>query len=107
MEELVFHQPHQGVHSYDLVTVQENVKRVLDEITDKPHMDSSLLESVVLTTGTTTLVEHKLGRNIRGWYIADRNAGATVYRDTASTADLAEFLPLITSATVTVSLVVF
>lgn len=72
-----------------------------------PHIDAELLEDVDLANGTTTLVEHKLGRAYRGWRVSDTTAAATIYRDTTSTADTTRYLPLVASAATTVSLEVF
>ena len=92
---------------YDLRIVQDNVSRIFDEIADKPHLDSFLLEGISIGT-TETLVKHKLNRVVRGWYIVKKDTFSDI-KDTidSSTADLTKFLPLIAEAAVTVSIVVF
>lgn len=72
-----------------------------------PPNDCILIEGAVLASGSTQLLEHKLGRRVRGWRVVDRSSAATVYRDTASTADLALYLPLVVSASLTVSIEAF
>lgn len=95
-------------------TLEELVDRNLDDLaavirqfTEKPGNDYSLLEDIELTTGSTNLVTHKLGRKIRGFRIVDANAASTYYRDTSSTADLSIYLPIVVSANVTVDIEVF
>lgn len=92
---------------YDLRTVQDNVALVLDEIADKAHLDSFLLEGITVST-TETLVQHKLGRKVRGWHIVRKNGYADVKDNIDdTTADLNKFLPLLAESEVTISLVVF
>jgi hypothetical protein len=83
------------------------LERSLKSLVDVPYLRGNLLEGVALGSATTTLVSHKLGRKIRGWWVCDGTASATIYRDTSSTADLATHLPLFSSAETTVSLWVF
>lgn len=110
---LVVFYPYESVEPRDIVQVQDNVATILNEIVDKPHMDSFLLEGVELdgysseANVVTTLVEHKLGRKVRGWFVVDRDNNGTVWRDTSSTADLTKYLPLKSEAPVTIALVVF
>jgi nitrate/nitrite-specific signal transduction histidine kinase len=87
-------------------TIQDNLAGPLRELASKPHNDSQLIENINLILGTT-LVQHKLGRKVRGFYVVDQNASATIFRDTASTADLTKYLPLTSSAITRVCLVVF
>lgn len=85
----------------------DDLATVTRQFTTKPGLDFELLEDIALTTGSTNLVKHKLGRKVRGFRIVDANAASTYYRDTASTADLTNFLPLVVSANVTVDIEVF
>lgn len=87
--------------------LQNNISDVLREFTGRPENDSALLEEISLTNGVINLVPHKLNRRIRGWKVVDSTVQATIWRDTTSTADLTYYLPLQTSAAVTVSLEVF
>ena len=90
--------------------VQDNIARVLDEYTSnarRPGNNYEILEDVTITTGSTQDIAHKLGRTVRGFRITKINAAATVHWDTASTADLAKFIPLVSSATVIVNLELF
>lgn len=93
-----------------LEAIQDSMVRTTNGVVDNPLVrEFEIIEDQALTTGTT-LVEHKLdnpsGNPVR-WFVIDNNTAATFRRDTASTADLKRFLPLIASAAATVSLYVF
>lgn len=95
------------VKTQDLTIIQENIARVLDRFTSAESSDGVLLEDLALSAGVENLVEHGLGRRFRGWFIADVDAGATIWRVSASTANLSRYLPLATSTAATVALWVF
>jgi hypothetical protein len=92
---------------YDQRIMQDNVSRIFDQLADKDHLDSFLLEDIAIGL-TETLVEHKLNRTIRGWHMVRKNGLGDVY-DTidTTTSDLTRYLPLKSSVAVTISLVVF
>ncbi len=92
---------------YDLIQVQSLIQDILDEIADKPHLDSFLLEEVDLESGTVNLVEHGLNRIIRGFKVVKQNANANIWEDEADESNRLKLLPLRSSAAVTVSLEVF
>ncbi len=96
---------HQAV-DYFGNAIQDSISRSLDPVTDNPLMSKNILTDVALS-GTTTNIEHKLGRAFRGWFIVDANANTNVWRDAASTADATKFLPLVAGAAVTVDIYVF
>lgn len=89
--------------------LQQAIAAVLDEINvnRRPQLSSELLDPVALTSGTTKLVQHKLGRAVRGFKVVDINAAAHVFRDSSSTADLTKYLPVQANANCTVTLEVF
>jgi hypothetical protein len=58
---------------------QTKWKAELDPVLSNPILNGTLLESVSLANGVT-VVNHRLGRRPRGWFIVDINAAATVYR---------------------------
>jgi hypothetical protein len=86
-----------------IVSIEEAVARVLNDITSRPQLDTVLLESLALTAGFQNKVQHKLGRVPRGWKLVDVNAAAIVSRASWDSS----FLVLNTSANCTVSLEVF
>lgn len=51
----------------------------LNPVLNNAVVNGVLLKSVVLANGVT-VVNHKLGRTPQGWFIADINAAATIYR---------------------------
>lgn len=61
--------PEELVALDDILRVQDNVAELTNAISDKPHMDSFLLEGLEIVLGKND-IKHKLGRKIRGWWIA-------------------------------------
>ena len=72
----------QGVITEDLSTqlVQEELKKVLYEYTRRPENDSYLIEGETVVSGSNVL-NHKLGRQPRGWYLVDCLVAQTPYRE--------------------------
>jgi hypothetical protein len=87
--------------------IRETLARSLESISKIALLNGNLLEDVELTAGSENLVQHGLGRTVRGWWLCDLDTAAIVNRYDASDADLAVYLPLQTSATAIVSLWVF
>lgn len=86
--------------------IQANVIQTFNQIAGNVLLDAMLIEDVALTSGAN-VIDHGLGRTLRGWFIIRRNGTATVY-DTQATNTLADkTLNLTASASVTVSLMVF
>ena len=78
---------------------------MLDPIIMNALVRGQQLNGVKLISGTT-VINHKLGRKLQGWFIVDLNGAAQVYRTNATTMpDLT--LTLVSNAAVTVSLWVF
>lgn len=76
---------------------------VLNPIISSPLSSASLLKNVALINGIT-VVQHKLGRLMQGWFIVDQNGAAQIFRS-APLNNLT--LTLTSDAIVTVSLGVF
>ncbi len=92
----------------DVVRIQDHVGEVLDYIAQRPFYQGVELAEIALASGATTLVQHGLGRTVKGWTITRIDAAATVYDQIGTTsADLTQYLPLYASAACTVNLVVF
>ncbi len=87
--------------------IQRNLEDSVNPIVDLPPMSGQILTDVAVATGSTVLVEHKLGRAYRGWVLVDNDTACTIHRDDTSTADTTLYLPLVSSATTTVDLWVF
>jgi len=91
---------------YDLLVAQENIARIVDEFADKPWLDGVLIEDIVLSSSSVNLVNHKLGKTIRNWFVAKKNANADIWEDETVTVDSTIQLALQVSLDVTISLVV-
>jgi hypothetical protein len=78
----------------------------LDPMLSNPVLNTVLLKNVALTTGAN-IVNHKLGRDLQGWYPVRVRSSSTIYdtQDSNQTPQLT--LLLVASANVTVDLVVF
>jgi hypothetical protein len=106
--------PQLKMESAETQNLQDNVFKYVKQL-NPIVLDGILLEKITsggnqidITIGTaTTLVPHGLGRKIQGWQVVDTLADARIWRDSTSTADLARFLPLRASASVTIKLWVF
>jgi len=106
----------EAVTPFDLEVMQQQIRTVTDEIAGerRPQLSAEFIEKnagnnqgISLTAGIENLVAHGLDRKIRGWYLADIQGPAIVWRVAASDADLSKHLPLACSASVTVRLVVW
>lgn len=92
---------------YDLLRVQQNVQVIFDELADKQHFESFIIKGVALTTGENNFINHLLGRTINGWWIAKRNANATIWEDEDVSVNSSQQVVLKCSANVTIDLVVY
>ena len=90
----------------DLNKVQDNIKFYLDQFNSR-LLNGLIVEAVELDAAATVEVSHKLGRAYQGWIILDQNGSAIIWRDAGSSSDKTKFLPLKTSADVTVNIWVF
>lgn len=75
----------------------------LDPFLSNPIMDGYILQNVALINGATT-INHKLGRQMQGWFLTDVSAAATVYRSKALNPTT---LTLTSNAVCTVDIYVF
>jgi hypothetical protein len=96
-----------GTDNFELKQVQENTEQALESLLNNPILNGVLLRSVQLTTGSPSLVEHKLGRKPLGYLVTKRNANATIYDTETTSVAEQNFLKLNTSANVTVDLWIF
>ena len=81
---------------------QDNVEEIFRIFTSLPICDGLLLEDVALTTGTTNLVSHGLGRVPRMWIVAGKDAFADIKE--VSSPDPVTILALQCDANCTVNL---
>lgn len=89
----------------DLIQLQDAVAAVFLPLLKVSILDGRLIEDIEVTT-SQVVVNHGLGRELRGWILVDKNANARVWRVNSTTNPTRE-LHLDSGATVTVSLWVF
>lgn len=96
------------VHTDDrnINQLQQNVKQVVDPLTNNPVLLGIILEQVQLVTGSNT-INHLLGRKLQGWIIVRQRGPAQIYdgQDSNLTPNLT--LILNSSADVSVNIYVF
>ncbi len=63
----------------DLNRVQANIKLFAEALVNNPLLRGHLIRDVYVNT-LPTPVEHKLGRNITGWIVTDRDQTSKVQR---------------------------
>lgn len=86
-----------------LQLMQTKWKSQLDPVLANPMTNISILKGVSLANGTT-IINHKLGQKLQGWFLVDSTGAATVYRS-APKNDLT--LTLTSSAAITADIAVF
>ena len=81
-------------------------KSQLDPVLSNQLLQGQLLANIALANGTT-IVNHKLGRKLIGWFIVGIDGAATVYDNQASNQTPQITLSLTSNAAVNVNLWVF
>lgn len=92
----------------EFVQAQSDLERSIDSIIAalrESVLDTVLIKDVDLTVAVDNQVAHGLGQPPTSWFIAKPTVAVQVYENTASTADLDVYLPLLTTVTCTVDLV--
>jgi hypothetical protein len=92
-----------GAEGDDLNRIQQYISNALQPILGCPLVDGNLVTGVNLKNGLT-VIEHKLGRKLRGWFIVDQNAIASIYREPGTENLGSKTLTLHSSAACTVSI---
>lgn len=91
----------------DVNKLQENIGLVLEPVLQSSIIDGVLLRNLALSSSSTTLIEHKLGRKPLGWVLVRKRAQSDVW-DTQDSNELqSSTLALNCSSDVTVDLWVF
>lgn len=91
----------------ELRQVQDSVASVFAKLTDKIVIDGLHQTGIDIISGTQKIVNHGLGRDLKGWFITLRNANAVVWDSQATNKTPSRTLILNASANVTVDLWVF
>jgi hypothetical protein len=86
--------------------LQTKWKSQIDPALANPLLSGNLLTNITLKSGKN-VVNHKLGRNLIGWFIVGVNGVANIYDTQASNQTPGLTLNLTSDAAVTVSLWVF
>jgi hypothetical protein len=106
LRKIQFSQENAGALAGPISRFQDSVEEVLKDISKAPFLDGVLIPDIALVTGVN-VIQHKLGRKLRGWYITRQRASATIWdgQDTNLLPD--RTLVLETSADVTVDIWAF
>lgn len=79
----------------------------IEPIISNPLNNGNLLKNIPLVSGTN-VINHKLGRNLQGWYITrQRGSAPSVYDNQDSNQTPQLTLVLVSSASCTIDLAVF
>lgn len=92
----------------DFQLMQNQWGSIINPILNNPLNNSNIIKSVsLLAASNPNVVNHKLGRNLQGWFLVRNRAQATVWdaQDANQTPGIT--LNLLTSADVTVDIAVF
>ncbi len=109
LEEMVRHMAKaSGIDADDIASMQDSLERVLKPVSANPLLDGRLIEDIEIDGVSDTVVDHKLGRELRGWFLTRKSrAGAAVGDDQANNDTPELTLILLSAAAQTVSIWVF
>jgi hypothetical protein len=68
------------VNSRTVNQIQDHIVQALGPLLNLPLSTSNFLEDLDLTTGSNS-INHGLGRILRGWLVANRNAVVDLYEE--------------------------
>lgn len=91
------------VGAKDFGLLQTTWSALIDPIIGRAQNKANIISNVSLNNGVT-VVNHLLGRKMQGWYLADIQGAATIYRSQPLND---QTLTLTSSAAVTVNIGVF
>lgn len=98
--------PFQQTDDRQLNQFQQALRSALQPITSLPNSQSSILTSVSLGAGATT-INHGLNRTLSGWYPIRIRSQATIWDSQDANQNPSQTLVLNSSAAVVVDLIVF
>ena len=78
----------------------------INPLLTNPTLNNLVLKNITLVTGSNT-VNHRLGRKLQGWSIVRQRSAASVYDSQDSNSNSSLTLILVSSANVSVDLIVF
>jgi hypothetical protein len=88
-------------------TLQANIDDSLAPMVSKIQNDSLILSNVQLVAGQTNIISHRLGRQLLGWCVVRCRSQAQVWDSQDTNPSPTLTLQLLTSANVSVDLLVF
>ena len=86
---------------------QDHIEEVINPVLNSVIVDGVILEDIDLVSGSFTDIEHKLGREPRGYLVIRKSAAQTVYEEAGDYDNRKLFIKLRASGSVTVNLWVF
>ena len=86
---------------------QDHIEEVINPVLNSVIVDGVILEDIDLVSGSFTDIEHKLGREPRGYLVIRKSAAQTVYEEVGDYDNRKLFIKLRASGSVTVNLWVF
>ena len=86
---------------------QDHIEEVINPVLNSVIVDGVILEDIDLVSGSFTDIEHKLGREPRGYLVIRKSAAQTVYEEAGDYDNRKLFMKLRASGSVTVNLWVF
>lgn len=98
---------HVNTEDQQLERVQQNIAAAVNPVIQASIIDGRLIKDVSLTTAQANLIEHKLGRALKGWFITRLRAGVTIWDEQDSNELPSRTLDLRSSADVVVDVWVF
>lgn len=88
--------------------IQDNIEQVLKSIpNDSPIIDGQYLEGISIITGTPKVINHQLGRTLKGWFIGRKSTNSVIWDSQTTNANPTKTLILNSSANITISIWVF
>lgn len=91
----------------DLNKVQSNIEQFVKQFSLNPLLDGVLVKNIALTSSTTNVVSHKLGRKPIGFLVVRKRANSVVWDEQDDNKKPESTLLLNCSANVTIDLWVF
>jgi hypothetical protein len=97
-----------SIDNFDQVELfQDSVGRALNPILSSEIWDGVLLRDVYLEAGVLARIKHRLGRELVGYIVVQKNANASIWDEQSTNNQRDLFLNLQTSADCKVSIWVF
>ena len=96
-----------NVTSPEISHLQYRLEETFRPLTSSSVIDGILLEDILLASGVTSKVAHKLGRKLIGWIVVGKNAAQHVYDANSGKTDLDQYIHLTAGGTTTVNVWVF